>query len=242
MGKCLGCAATDGYTLLESQTQCQLCSVDRGIVCAKGLASVRFGYWGFVSDGGRVLQTAACLPEFCRGGDPPRGICAPNRRPDFPGCGQCDDGFVGHGTQPVCVPCTQSNGSWIFLLLLFSWLFAMVVLYLSTGKQTAELKVLLFFTSSARIILGPASGWLSAFVLLENGLQSALGVGISNTCIFALSPYQMGAVQMLWPFVGIGELMLTTAGVRFVSWLWPQRVEFQANMFIRAGIALCTFR
>jgi len=129
----------------------------------------------------------------------------------------------------------------VFLLLVVSWLVVLLVMYLSSGRNvhTAELKVLLFFTSSARIILGPASGWTHWLRVFEGGgMVSAWG-----RCIFALSPYNLAVLQMLFPLIGLGQLAFTAVLMRSLVHFGVVKPRwYNPNRFTRTAMAVLTFR
>jgi hypothetical protein len=137
--------------------------------------------------------------------------------------------------------CTHTNGGMVLLLLLVSWLFVIVLIFLTSGKdvQTAELKVLFFFLSSSRVILGSSASWTQWLRFFEgSALSSTL-----ETCVFAVSPYDMAVGSLLFPLVSLGQLGVTAVlvlSIRRLRWVtWP---ELNLNRFIRTGMALLTFR
>lgn len=239
---CQSCGSVDGYTLGNGSRLCQSCVNANGLECRNGKAAIARGFWGYPIANETRLGTVRCPAGYCNGGPPVHGECASHRVPESPLCGQCESGYVSYLSSPECVRCDETNVGMVALLLLLMWLFVLLVMLLSSGrsKQTAELKVLLFFTSTARIILGDASRWTQWLRLLENGDVGATGFGL---CVFALSPYSLEVLQMVFPSLALAELAVT-AGVlwiachfEWISWEW-----FNGNRFLRTAMALLTFR
>jgi len=129
----------------------------------------------------------------------------------------------------------------VTLLLIASWLFVFAVMWLSAGKasRTAELKVLFFFLSSARVILGSSSGWAERLRFLEGSVV----VSTVSTCVVAINPYDFSILYMLFPVAALLQLLVTAgiaaAGVRLG--VFPKFFS-AGDRFLRTGTVLVMFR
>lgn len=202
---CEECSASGSYTLQNASTRCQPCT--EGLACENGLASIADGFWGYLTDDNTGIATAECMAGYCKGGLPVHGSCAAHRVASSPLCGQCDSGYVAYASN-VCVHCPESNAGMVFVVVLLQWLFVLGVMYLSNGRnqQTAELKVLFFFVSSARIIFGTTASWTQWLGIVEGGNPLSLDV-----CIFNLTPYNQILLDLSMPLLGLLELLVTAA-------------------------------
>src|SRR5689334_4238328 len=77
-------------------------------------------------------------------------------------------------TSTACVQCTQVNVGLLIGVLFAMW-FCVVVLHVLSQTASDESKVGLFFLSSLRFIVGPASTWLSWLGLFEQNRPSIMG-------------------------------------------------------------------
>ena len=235
---CADCASSNAYTLFNGSHKCQPCTT--GLECNAGHVSVAAGYWGYSIDNGTAISAVKCLAGFCLGGQPEHGSCAAHRSPTSPLCGQCEDGFVSFLTSSECVECREHNAGMIALILALLWLCVLLVMYLSSGRneQTAELKVLFFFLSSARIIMGESSTYTQWLGIVDSG-----GVINLNVCVLALNPYNLSVLEMLFPLVGLTELAVTAVIVKLACYLGLVAPKwYNPNRFIRTAMALLSFR
>jgi len=167
--------------------------------------------------------------------------CSAHRLNSSPLCGQCEPGYVQYPGSSACIHCERSDGGMATVILLLSWLFVLAVLWLSGGENahTAELKIAAFFLSSARVILGSSSNWTEWLRLFEGGgLTSSLA-----TCVFALSPYDLSMLQLMFPFITFLQLAFTACIVAMLVRLgFVSLLTLSLNRFIRATCVLMMFR
>jgi len=238
---CVQCVP--GYYTPEQGEDCVSCTQPgmEGLQCFNGLARVQEGYWAYtvptpvtsaaatdsaVTQELLVFRTATCPTDFCAGGALQVGgeqnrsteasllaaQCA-YPRVNSPLCGSCAEGFIPWAAE--CARCSGPDVAAIIGLILLS--FALVFIFLLSDRSSAGfLDILLYFTQTAMLIVGPPAGFLR-FLGFANLSSNSL-----STCIADISPYGQVAFNVLMPWILIAELgvigALHTLVYRLVQW------------------------
>jgi len=128
----------------------------------------------------------------------------------------------------------------LFLLLFVSWIFVFGIMWLSGGQNArpSELKVLFFFLSSARVILGSSAEWIEWLRVLEGSAASAFPV-----CVLPLDAYNVLLWYLFLPLLCLLQLAVTVL-VYFVLHRFGvlQRNALHIDRFYRTATMLVMFR
>ena len=237
---CGSCSST-GYTTAKGQTACLSCAGLAGITCVDGIAVVSKDYWAYLNPDGSVA-TASCLPGACAGGAASNLTCGKNRPSDKSNvlCGLCNEGFVAAASGD-CVPCKQTNSALVFALILCIWIYVLVLHALSQSSS-AEVKVLLYFVSASRLIIGPENSAVAWFAFWELNPGRALW---NDQCVMKLTSYEQMIADVLMHFVAIGQLWLSALlyyiYCRFIRRDAARYLYFTFRPFVRTTSALMIY-
>lgn len=242
-GECTFC--TEGkYSVLDATAgSCYDCPF-QGASCSNHSVSVLNDHWYHSAamsnlHEGRV-SPVRCLPSFCGGGQPPNPpVCRQGRLASSPLCGACPDGHIQYPEHANCVHCQEADAGNITLLLLSSWVYLLIVYLLDSNSRQAELKILFFFLSSARVILGPSYNWTGWLRLSEGNLFSS----VWHPCLFPMSIEASSAFYMLLVLLPLVQLAFTALVVGLMTKAGLiAKDRFDPNRFWRIGGLVIMFR
>lgn len=188
------------------------------------------GYWRE----GNSTQFLKCVADFhCPGGT--AGLQCDSGRTG-PLCGSCLPGYAEWSDE--CIPCESAHGGYVVLFLVLSWIFV-IVLHFMSQVTTGQMKVLFFFVQTAVIMLSSADSgfmrWLEFFNFEPHDSTSPI-------CFAPLSPSQKIALSALVPFILALELAVNTL-VALALHVYrnrntAERSRFDPDPFIRTFCAI----
>jgi hypothetical protein len=197
------------FTYTFDPKACQNCNDITGVVCVLGLLQVNPGYWAKIEPSGFV-STLQCAQNRCPGTGGAVALalqladstgnssnvnaelqqCGSTRldTPENFMCGIC----AGDNFQDIngeCVKCSETNAGLVVLLLVICAVFVTIIYYLSAGKQTGTVSVVLYYTQIALLIAGPTASWTT--------WVSAFALSPSNSNYFSSCIFKAGMVMAL---------------------------------------------
>jgi hypothetical protein len=129
-----------------------------------------------------------------------------------PLCAHCIDGYTDMGG--VCTECTQSNGGFVFLVILVIFVMAIVNLVLNSSEGDGTIGIVLYFLQTGMFMMGPFTRWLQWTNLFTFDPEAAS----SGVCIIPLSPVQQFHFKMLFPVIYLGASLVLMVVHKLIAW------------------------
>lgn len=225
---CRECS-TGFYSRRTGTTKCSQCL--EGMECNDGFGAIKSGYWALYDEDNAIQLLSRCPSGLCTLED----SCGVNRLEprENPLCGACVEGHVEWGGD--CVPCRESHGGFIFLFLIISLIYVLLLHFRSQRTGTGEAKVVLYYISTARFLAArdlPSLGFMGIF---DFSPEAATG----KACILSVDPYSKFGLKTLVPLLFMAMLLLTMFVAFIISKL--RGTAFSKSPFMRTAFSLVIF-
>lgn len=135
------------YSISPGITTCTQCHDEdlEGIECLGGDSiSISYNYWMDISDDGSIMSSE-CSPHYCCQNmvscdynDDRDALCAPNRDPQVPLCGNCIDGYSEMLGTVGCGDCDRNNWEYLLFPMTFAILMSVYLLCFDHSQITND--------------------------------------------------------------------------------------------------------